>query len=152
MTIKYENPANDLILKRTMELFDTWIDECVGVNGSELCDRLFNEDYPFSYSGDAEEACASVGTWSAIRLVFKYEKDNFGEVFSEMEPSAIANQCVYIYGQFLLNKSEHLDTKWDKPLTKTDIKKIKKEVQKFFDEGVSYRDFDGMVWDYYGTY
>lgn len=152
MTIKYENPANDLILKRTVEMFDTWIDDCVGTSGCELCDRLFNDDYPFYYTGNAEEAVDSVGTWSVIRLVFTYERENFGEVFTEIDPGRIANQCVYIYGQFLLSKSEHLDKKWDEPLNKTDIKKIKKEIQNFFDEGVSYRNFDGMVWDYYGTY
>lgn len=152
MSIKYENPANDLILKRTMALFDNYIDECVGNSGWDVHDVIFNQDEAFIYDSAAAEACESVGTWSAIRLVFQYEKDNFGEVFTGVDPCKVANKCVYIYGEFLLNQSEHIQTKWDKRLNKTDIKKIKKEIQNFFDEGVSYLNFDGMVWDEYGTY
>ena len=45
-----------------------------------------NDDKIFSAMGEmfnasielAEEACDSVGTWSAIRLVHTYEKGNFG--------------------------------------------------------------------------
>lgn len=152
MTIKYENPANDLILNRTVEMFDNGIDECVGVEGAELHYALFNEEEAFCYASDAEDALTSVGTWSAIRLVSKYEHDYFGQLESDIDPCKIANMCVYIYGEFLLHQSEHLDKKWDKPLNKTDIKKIKKEIQNFFNEGVSYRNFDGMVWDEYGAY
>lgn len=71
---------------------------------------------------------------------------------SEIDPCHIANMCVYIYGGFFLNQSEHLQRVWDSKLTKRDINKIKKELQAFLNEGVSSRMFDGMVWDEYGTY
>ena len=71
---------------------------------------------------------------------------------TEIDPCHIANMCVYIYGVFFLNQSEHLQRKWDSKLTKRDINKIKKELQTFLNEGVSHREFDGMVWDEYGTY
>lgn len=151
MTIKYENPANDLILMRMMELFEK-IDDCVGVEGAELHNALFNDVFVFIYAADAEKACASVDIWSAIRLVSKYEHDYFGQLESDIEPCKIANMCVYIYGEFLLNQTSLIDTKWDKPLNKTDIKKIRKEVQDFFDNKVSSRGFDGMVLDAYGAY
>ena len=93
-----------------------------------------------------------MGTWSAIRLVMKYEQDNFGKVHTKIDPCHIANMCVYIYGGFFLNQSEHLQRVWDSKLTKRDINKIKKELQTFLNEGVSHRGFDGMVWDEYGTY
>lgn len=151
MQFKFDNTDNDRILARMLDMA-TCIDDAVGTYGCDLQSQLFNEDYAFSISSYAEEACESVGTWSAIRLVAQYEKDNFGEVQTEIEPCKIANWCVYIYGEFFLNKSETLQKAWDRELTKRDINKIKKELQHFLDEGVTYRGFDGMVWDYYGSY
>lgn len=128
------------------------IDNKVGTMACDLHDALFNEDYAFIHEAVAIEACDSVGVWSAIRLVYKYEQDNFGKMGTAIEPCKIANMCVYIYGEFFLRQSEHLQKVWDKKLTKRDIAKIKKELQHFLDEGVSYRNFDGMVWDEYGAY
>lgn len=151
MQFKFDNTNNDRILARMLDIADS-IDDAVGTYGCDLHSELFNEDYAFIYSSNAEEACESVGTWSAIRLVAQYEKDNFGNVHTEIEPCAIANMCVYIYGEFFLNQSKHLQKAWDRKLTKKDVSKIKKELQTFLNEGVSYRGFDGMVWGCYGTY
>lgn len=146
-----DNTEDDKILARMLDMADS-IDVAVGVYACDVHDKLFNEDYAFIRGDDAEEACNSVGTWSAIRLVAKYEQDNFGEMSTEIAPVTIANMCVYIYGEFFLRQSEHLQNKWEKELTKRDINKIKKELQTFLDEGVSYCHFDGMVWDEYGAY
>ena len=146
-----DNTEDDDILDRMLEMADV-IDDKVGTYGCDLHHELFNMDYAFTFFKEAEEACESVGTWSAIRLVFKYEQDNFGQVHTEIDPCHISNMCVYIYGEFFLNQSEHLQRKWDTKLTKRDINKIKKELQTFLDEGVTHRKFNGMVWDEYGTY
>lgn len=151
MGFVFDNTEDDKILDRMLAMANA-IDYKVGTYACDLHHELFNEDPPFIYWRIAEEACNSVGTWSAIRLAMKYEHDNFGEVNTEIDPSRIANVCVYIYGEFFLNQSEHLQRVWDSKLTKRDINKIKKELQTFLNEGVSYRKFDGMVWDEYGTY
>ena len=151
MGFVFDNTEDDKILDKMLDMADA-IDEKVGTYACDLHDELFNEDLPFAYVSTAEEACDSVGTWSAIRLVNKYEQDNFGEMQTEIDPCRIANMCVYIYGGFFLRQSEHLQRKWDSKLTKRDINKIKKELQTFLNEGVSHREFDGMVWDEYGTY
>lgn len=151
MGFVFDNTENDEILDRMLSMADA-IDGKVGTYACDLHDELFNEDPPFIYGSQAEAACDSVGTWSAIRLVVKYEQDNFGAVSTDIAPNTIANMCVYIYGMFFLNQSTHLQRKWDSKLTKRDINKIKKELQHFLDEGVTSRTFDGMVWDEYGTY
>lgn len=151
MSFVFDNTEDDKILDRMLEMADD-LDNAVGVYACDLHDKLFNENYAFIHEAVAIEACDSVGTWSAIRLVSKYEQDNFGEMGTAIEPCKIANICVYIYGEFFLNQSEHLQKVLDKKLTKRDINKIKKELQTFLDEGVSYRNFDGMVWDEYGAY
>lgn len=151
MGFVFDNTEDDEILDRMLSMANA-IDGKVGTYACDLHNELFNEEPAFPYVSWAEAACDSVGTWSAIRLVFKYEQDNFGQVHTEIDPCHIANMCVYIYGRFFLNQSEHLQRKWDSKLTKRDINKIKKELQTFLDEGVSSRCFDGMVWDEYGTY
>lgn len=151
MGFVFDNTEDDKILDRMLGMADS-IDNKVGTMACDLHDALFNEDYAFIHEAVAIEACDSVGVWSAIRLVYKYEQDNFGKMGTAIEPCKIANMCVYIYGEFFLNQSEHLQKVWDKKLTKRDINKIKKELQTFLDEGVSYRNFDGMVWDEYGAY
>ena len=151
MGFVFDNTEDDKILNRMLGMADS-IDNAVGTIACDLHDALFNEDYAFIHEAVAIEACDSVGVWSAIRLVSKYEQDNLGQMGTAIEPCKIANMCVYIYGEFFLNQSEHLQKVWDKKLTKRDINKIKKELQTFLDEGVSYRNFDGMVWDEYGAY
>ena len=151
MGFVFDNTEDDKVLDRMLVMANA-IDGKVGTYGCDLHNELFNEDPAFIFVSQAEEACDSVGTWSAIRLVNKYEQDNYGDMHSEIDPCCIAIMCVYIYGEFFLNKSKHLQRKWDSKLTKRDINKIKKELQTFLNEGVSHREFDGMVWDEYGTY
>ena len=151
MGFVFDNTEDDKILDRMLSMAND-IDGKVGTYACDLRDELFNEEPAFTYVSLAEEACDSVGTWSAIRLVAKYEQDNFGEMQTEIDPCRVANMCVYIYGEFFLNQSKHLQRVWDSKLTKRDINKIKKELQTFLNEGVSHREFDGMVWDEYGTY
>lgn len=154
------NKENDEIFEKVCETLDERLDEdAVGQYGCDLHHYLFNEDYSFIHNKEAEEAVNSVNVWSAIRLVSKYEMDNFGETYTEIEPCKIANMLVYIYGEFLLAQVEHLqgDT-WDRELTLEDVEQVKKELQAWLennlptDEHWNRRTLDGQVWDYYGSY
>lgn len=151
---------NDHILRRTGELFNDRLPDAVGQYGCDLHSYLFNEDYAFIHNNEAEEAVNSVNTWSAIRLVKKYEEDNFSECNTEIEPCKIANMCVYIYGEFLLAQVEHLtgDT-WDRELTTEDIEIIADQMAKWLEANAptesdryTNREIDGQVWDYYGAH
>ena len=161
-TIKFEksNTMNDHILRRTGELFNDRLPDAVGQYGCDLHNFLFNEDYAFTFSNEAEEACNSVNTWSAIRLVQKYEEDNFGECNTEIEPCKIANMLVYIYGEFLLAQVEHLRGEaWDRELTSEDLEIIASQMEQWLEANApiendryTNREIDGQVWDYYGSY
>lgn len=161
-TINFEkfNIMNDHIFRRTGELFNDRLADAVGQYGCDLHSFLFNEDYAFIYNNEAEEACESVNTWSAIRLVKKYEEDNFGECNTEIEPCAIANMLVYIYGEFLLNQVEHLGNEaLDRELTEEDLEIIAEQLEAWLEANAptendryTNREIDGQVWDYYGTY
>lgn len=154
------NINDDKILERTGELFLDRLPEAVGQYGCDLHSFLFNEDYAFTWTNEAEEACDSVNVWSAIRLVRKYEKDNLGETYTEIEPCKIANMLVYIYGEFLLNQVEHLQGEaWDRELTEEDLDIIAEQLEQWLEANApnendryTNREIDGQVWDCYGSY
>lgn len=131
-TINFEkyNLNNDKIFSAMGEMFNARIESAEGIYGIDLHNHIFNSEESFIYNDEAEEACDSVGTWSAIRLVSTYEKDNFGEVSSEIEPCKVANMLVYIYGEYLLNQVEHLmANKWDEELTEEDLNIVVEQVE-----------------------
>lgn len=133
------------------------------INNDKILERtgeLFNEVYAFIHDNEAEEAVNSVNVWSAIRLVNKYEMDNFGEATTEIEPCKIANMLVYIYGEFLLNQIEHLTGEaWDRELTEEDLEIITEQLEAWLEANAptendryTNRTIDGQIWDYYGAY
>ena len=154
------NINDDKILERTGELFNDRLPEAIGQYGCDLHHYLFGEDYAFIYDDEAEETCESVGIYSAIRLVHKYEQDNFGESNTETEPCAIANMLVYIYGGFLLAHVEHFTGEaWDRELTEEDLKLIVEQLEAWLEANApteadryTNREIDRQVWDYYGAY
>lgn len=156
---KFKDIKEDLIFQRVVELLRDRLPDAVGVYGCDLHNYLFNEDPAFIYTNKAESAVNSVGVWSAIRLVQKYEKDYFGEITIEIEPCKVANMLTYIYGEFLLAQVDGLSDKmWDRKLTESDIKKIARALRKWAKEnlptGDSYtlQPIDAQVWEYYGSY
>lgn len=154
------NIMNDHILRRTGELFNDRLPNAVGKYGCDLHSYLFNEEYAFIFDNEAEEAVNSVNNWSAIRLVRKYELDNFGELITEIEPCKIANMLVYIYGEFLLNQVEYLHGEvWDRELTSEDLKIVADQMEQWLEANAptesdryTNREIDGQIWDYYGSY
>lgn len=154
------NKENDEIFAKVCEILDARLDDdAVGEYGCDLHNYLFNEEQAFIWNNEAESAVDSVNVWSAIRLVQTYEKDNFGESTTEIEPCKIANMLVYIYGEFLLQQVEHLrDEVWDEALDSADIEKIKLELMAWLEDNLpteehwQHRTLDGQVWDNYGTY
>lgn len=154
------NISNDKILERTGGLFNDRLLEAVGQYGCDLHNFLFNEDYAFIYNNEAENAVDSVNVWSAIRLVKKYEEDNFGECNTEIEPCKIANMLTYIYGEFLLAQVEHLGGEaLDRELTEEDLEVIAEQLEAWLEANAptendryTNREIDGQVWDYYGAY
>lgn len=152
------NPENDHIFERACEMLDERLDGAVGEYGCDLHNYVFNEIFAFDNDKQAEVAVDSVGVWSAIRLVKKYEQDRFGESNTPIEPYRIGNMVVYIYGDFMLNLSEHLQNRWDDELTAEDLDKIRKEIIEWCvtylpDSKTTWkRPIDGLVWDEYQTY
>ena len=147
----------DKIAVRMFEMLNDSLSEAVGQYGCDLHNYLFNEDAAFIHDNVAEDACERVGVFSAIRLVQKYESDNFGETHTEIEPCKIANMLVYIYGEYLLQAAEAVsDEQWNRELTAEDLKQIEVRIQAWCNENLpynsDYRSLEEQVWDYYESY
>ena len=156
---KYKGLDEDLIFKKVAELLSDRLPEAVGQYGCDLKSFIFNEEQAFIWDAEAASAVDSVGVWSAIRLVHTYERDNFGEVNTKIEPCEIANMLVFIYGEFLLAQVEHLQGKaLDRELTEKDLQKITKQIASWAyqtlpsNDHLYRRTLDGLVWDYFGAY
>ena len=146
----------DMVAVRVFELINDRLSEAEGQYGCDLHNFLFNEEQAFRYHDTAEDACERVGVFSAIRLVKKYEEDNFGKSNTEIEPCKIANMLVYIYGEYILQVSDAVDDEqWDRELTAEDLVQIEYRIQRWCDinlpENANYRTLDEQVWDYYGS-
>ena len=77
-----------------------------GEYGDYYCDlhnHLFNEEYYYYYTSEAEKALDVIGVFDAIGVIVEYEKDNFGEVDTDFtSPCTVANMLYYIVGEEVL--------------------------------------------------
>lgn len=69
----------------------------------DLHNEVFNSDYYIIGTAQAEEVLKEFGVFEAIRKVQAYEKDNFGEIYTDLgDPEAVANMLYYIIGEEVL--------------------------------------------------
>ena len=65
----------------------------------DLHNEVFNTNYYIVGTYEAEKALEQYGAFEAIRKIQEYEKDNFGEVLTDLsDPEKIANMFYYIIG------------------------------------------------------
>jgi len=96
----------------------------------DLHNEIYNTDYFIIGCYQAEQwLLKNYGIFDAIGDIQEYEKDNFGEVNTDLgESEKVLNMLVYIIGEEVLSESEHLRKVWDNHLTQKDCKKIIKEL------------------------
>ena len=69
-----------------------------------LHDHLFNEDYHYCYTSEAEDDLNAIGVFDAIGVIVKYEKEEFGEVNTDFtDPCKVANMLYYIVGEEVMS-------------------------------------------------
>ena len=127
-----------IIVKNVKEIIKYNLMDCVGEYAGDLHDRLFNASPFYIYTPEAKKALNQIDVFKAIDIVQNYEKFKFGETYTKIEPCAIANMLIYIAGYTLLGNSKTLNDKWDEKLTKSDLLKIRKELNAFMQENPHY--------------
>ena len=69
----------------------------------DLHNEVFNTDYYIIGTYQAEEALKEYGVFKAIEKVQTYEKENFGEVYTDLsDPEKLINMLFYIIGEEVL--------------------------------------------------
>ena len=76
-----------------------------GYNGyyCDLHNEVFNTDYYIIGTYKAKEALREYDVIDALEKVWKYEKDNFGEIYTDLsDPEKLINMLYYIIGEEVL--------------------------------------------------
>jgi hypothetical protein len=96
------------------------------IYGCDLHNELFNSDYFIIGYYNANEFINEMGgAWESIHKIKNYEKDVFGEVYTDLSNcEKVANMLAYIEGELILLECTHLESCWDLKLTEKDIKII----------------------------
>ena len=118
----------ELVLERAIDK----LKDGIGVDeyGYDLHNKLFNEDYFVIGYYQAEQMLLPYGVFNAIKTIQTYEKDNFGEINTDLGSSEIvANMLAYILGEKLLQECPTVQKHWDKKITANSLKTILKEVK-----------------------
>lgn len=84
----------------------------------DLHHEVFNTNYYIVGTHKAKEALLEYDVWDAIKKVQAYEKDNFGEVYTDLsDPEKVVNILFYIIGeeviQEMLDDSKTWNENWN---------------------------------------
>ena len=84
----------------------------------DLHNEVFNTDYYIIGTYKAKEALREYDVIDALEKVWAYEKDNFGEVYTDLsDPEKLVNMLYYIIGEEVLNEMmdgvEAWEENWD---------------------------------------
>jgi len=84
----------------------------------DLHNEVFNTDYYIIGTYQAKEALKKYDVFEALEKVQQYEKDNFGEIYTDLsDPEKLVNMLYYIIGEEVLfemmDDIEALNENWD---------------------------------------
>ena len=100
----------------------------------DLHNEVFNTDYYIIGTYEAKKALEEYDIFEAIERVQTYEKENFGELYTDLsDPEKVINMLFYIIGEEvlweMLEHSETLNENWDNPADKETNAKILEELE-----------------------
>ena len=76
----------------------------------DLHDEVFNTDYYIIGTYEAKEALREYDVFDAIDLVQTYEKDNFGEIYTDLSnPENLINMVYYIIGDEVICEMNEIE-------------------------------------------
>ena len=80
----------------------------------DLHNEVFNTDYYIIGTYRAKEALNEYDVFEALEKVQTYEKDNFGEVYTDLsDPEKLINMLYYIIGEEVLSEMMDGITAWE---------------------------------------
>ena len=77
----------------------------------DLHNEVFNTDYYIIGTYRAKEALREYDVFEAIELVQKYEKEQFGEIYTDLsDPERLINMVYYIIGDEVIGEMYEIET------------------------------------------
>lgn len=100
----------------------------------DLHNEVFNTDYYIIGTYEAKEALKQYDVFKAIEKVQEYEKDNFGENYTDIsDPEKLANMLYYIIGEEVISDMftiiDEFSDNWNNPANDETNQKIIIELQ-----------------------
>ena len=100
----------------------------------DLHNEVFNTDYYIIGTHEAKKALEEYDVFEAIERVQTYEKENFGELYTDLsDPEKLINMLFYIIGEEvlweMLEHSETLNENWDNQADEETNAKILEELE-----------------------
>lgn len=104
----------------------------------DLHNEVFNTDYYVIGTYLAKEILREYDVFEAIELVQNYEKDNFGEIYTDLSnPEKLINMVYYIIGDDIIAEmfsiSKDFDEKWNDRADEETNKIIIEAMKEIFD-------------------
>jgi hypothetical protein len=97
----------------------------------DLHNEVFNTDYYIIGTYEAKKALEEYGVFDAIEKVQTYEKDNFGEVYTDLsDPEKLINILYYIIGEEVLYEIMDGIEAWDENWNNVATEEINGEILK----------------------
>ena len=95
----------------------------------DLHNEIFNTSYYIIGTYEAKKAIEEYGVFDALEKIQEYEKDNFGEIFTDLsDPEKVVNMLYYIIGEeVIFEMMEGIDTfhgNWNNKATDETNKEI----------------------------
>lgn len=101
----------------------------------DLHHEVFNTDYYIVYTSEAEKALEQYGVYKAIGKVVSYERDNFGEQYTDIsDPVKVANMLWYIIGEEAIADLETVSEHWDATADEDSNAEIVAEIEEYIEE------------------
>lgn len=95
----------------------------------DLHSETFNADYYIIGTYQAKQALKQYDVFEAIEKVQNYEKDNFGEIYTDISnPEKLANMLYYIIGEETLQELSTIEENWNSEIDKEIAKQIIEEI------------------------
>lgn len=112
----HNNKHNEMFTKAIEDIIETLEN---GYDGyyCDLHNEVFNTDYYIIGTYKAKEALKEYDVFEAIDLVQTYEKEHFGEVYTDLSnPEKLINMLYYIIGDEVIGEMyeiEEFNDKWN---------------------------------------
>ncbi len=109
----YNNKHNEMKAEAIEAIMEVLEDGYSGYY-CDLHNEVFNTDWYIIGTEMAKDALREYDVFEAIELVQTYEKDNFGEVYTDLSnPEKLINMVYYIIGDEVISELGDMDAFWD---------------------------------------